>query len=279
MKKILLLIVLIAIMVVIFTQIMPLEPAVQQAAEERTRLSTLLSADPDEGFEMATAGRQFRFPADHGPHPRFRNEWWYLTGNLDGEDGRRFGYEVTFFRFSLAPEQVEAASRWQTRQVYIAHFAVTDAHNEAFYVAERYSRAAVGLAGARSDPFTVWIDDWSVRKSARDGDEQWLLRAADEDMALELALEAEKAPVLNGRNGLSQKSATAGNASYYYSVSRLRTSGNLQLGGETYAVTGLSWLDREWSSSALGADQQGWDWFALQLSDGSDLMFLQHPQT
>lgn len=243
-------------------------------AYERSNLSSLLSADPTAGFAIALEPRTFEFPRDHGPHPEFRNEWWYMTGNLDAADGRRFGFELTFFRFAFAPEPATSESAWRANQVYIAHFAVTDADGQKFYVAERFSRGALGLAGADSDPFRVWIDDWKIASTTTESDQvQWSLRASDDDFALSLQLVAEKAAVLNGDKGLSQKSAVVGNASYYYSITRWQTEGRMRLGDEVFAVSGLSWLDREWSSSALASDQQGWDWFALQLSDGSELMF------
>ena len=237
------------------------------------RLSELLGSGAETGFEKAVEPREFVFPDDHGPHPGFRNEWWYVTGNLDGDDGRRFGFELTIFRFALTPALPPAESEWRTNQVYIAHFAVTDAEGERFYAAERFSRGALGLAGAESSPFRVWIEDWEIAATEAGAPERWLLRASDPGFSVDLALTAAKPPVLNGNAGLSQKSAGPGNASYYYSMTRWLTDGSLRLGDNTFSVSGLSWLDREWSTSALAADQQGWDWFALQLSDGSDLMF------
>jgi predicted secreted hydrolase len=243
-------------------------------ADERSELSRLLGSDDDAGFAKALEPRSFEFPADHGPHPQYRNEWWYLTGNLDADNGRRFGFELTIFRFALTPALLDSVSAWRTNQVYIAHFALTDADRERFYVAERFSRGALGLAGATAEPFRVWIDNWEIAATAAAGPrERWRLRAEDDGFALDLDLAAAKAPVLNGSEGLSQKSPEPGNASYYYSITRWRTAGRLRAGGDEFAVSGLSWLDREWSSSALGRDQQGWDWFALQLSDGSELMF------
>lgn len=241
---------------------------------ERSELSALLNAESNVGFAMAMKPRTFVFPRDHGPHPEFRNEWWYMTGNLDATDGRRFGFELTFFRFALAPELPESDSAWRTNQVYVAHLALTDADGQRFSVAERFSRGALDLAGARSSPLRVWIDDWEIAATDVDAEaENWRLQASDDDFALSLQLVAEKAPVLNGVNGLSQKSAEAGNASYYYSITRWQTDGQVRLGNDEFTVSGQSWLDREWSSSALASDQQGWDWFALQLSDGSELMF------
>ncbi len=243
------------------------------AAQEGSELADLLDAD-DERFPKATAPRRFEFPADHGPHPEYRNEWWYVTGNVEDEDGRRFGFELTIFRFALKPTLQATDSAWRTNQIYVAHLAVTDPDDERFLVAERYSRGALGLAGATAEPFAVWIDDWEI--AARDDTathERWHLSAEDEDFALSLELDALKPPVLNGDAGLSQKSDEIGNASYYYSITRLGTTGEIRIGDERFTVTGTSWLDREWSSSALADDQVGWDWFALQLDDGTELMY------
>ena len=242
-----------------------------QMGEAPSQLAELLGGDADAGFARALEPRAFVFPSDHGPHPEFRNEWWYVTGNLDDEDGRRFGFELTIFRFALAPASPESTSAWRTNQVYIAHLAVTHAEDERFYVAQRYSRGALGLAGAKAEPFRVWIDDWEIATDAESND--WRISAADAGFGIDVTLTALRDPTLNGIDGLSQKSADPGNASYYYSITRLGTEGTIRIGEREYAVSGLSWLDREWSTSALGAEQVGWDWFALQLSDGSDLMF------
>ena len=236
-----------------------------------SRLASLLGSNDDAGFSKALSPRSFVFPADHGPHPDYRNEWWYVTGNLDSDSGKRFGFELTFFRFALTPAQPPRDSDWRTNQVYIAHLAVTDADGERFFTSERYSRGAVGLAGAQAEPPRVWIDDWQLHADASASN--WRLVARSDEIGLDLRLSPAKEPVLNGANGLSQKSSEAGNASYYYSITRLDTDGRLSIAGEEYAVSGLSWLDREWSSSALSSGQVGWDWFALQLEDGSDLMF------
>ena len=240
-----------------------------ESTEPPSQLADLLSADA-EGYAKALEPREFVFPQDHGPHPDFRNEWWYVTGNLDDDDGRRFGFELTIFRFALAPTRPESRSRWRTNQVYIAHLAITDAEDERFLVAQRYARGAAGLAGASAADFRVWVDDWFIT-GERSGD--WRLIADDGEFAIDVSLRAQKSPVLNGVDGLSQKSSAPGNASYYYSITRLQTQGRIRIDGEEFKVSGLSWLDREWSTSALAGDQVGWDWFALQFSDGSDLMF------
>lgn len=236
-----------------------------------SKLSVLLSGEAGDGFARASESRSFSFPEDHGPHPEFRNEWWYVTGNLDDEDGRRFGFELTIFRFALSPATPVSESAWRTNQVYIAHLAVTDAEDDEFYVAQRYSRGAVGLAGAQATPLRVWIDDWEL--VAQNGTDTWHLQADDDAIGIDLILAPNKPPVLNGIDGLSQKSADPENASYYYSITRMQTDGRLRIGDKSYNVSGLSWLDREWSTSALAADQVGWDWFALQLDDGTELMF------
>ena len=258
-----------------FLLLLILVPAVTLADEgpAPSELARLLGGD-DEGFSKALTPRSFEFPADHGPHPEFRNEWWYVTGNLDAEDGRRFGYELTIFRFSLSPQSKSSPSAWRSNQVYIAHLAVTDARGDRFFVSQRYSRGALGLAGAASDPFRVWIDDWSIRED-EDAPDGWRLSAHGDDFGVDVRVEPLKPPVLNGDAGLSQKSADPGNASYYYSMTRLQTRGRIHVDGREFEVGGLSWLDREWSTSALAPEQVGWDWFALQLSDGSDLMFYQ----
>lgn len=246
-----------------------------QKRGESTRLAELLSDQGIESFARAETARPFVFPEDHGAHPEYRNEWWYLTGNLDGPAAERFGFELTLFRYALAPkvesEQINP-SAWHANQVYIGHFAVTDVAGQKFYFAERFSRAGVGLAGATASPFRVWLENWSLA-SIDDADSLWQLRASAADIELDLSLRPIKPPILNGDRGLSQKSDKPGNATYYYSIPRLQSDGTLRINGTTHSVSGLSWLDREWGSSGLSADQQGWEWFAVQLSDGSDLMF------
>ena len=236
-------------------------------------LSDALNAN-DAGFESVTAPRELAFPQDHGPHPDYALEWWYYTGNLDTPDGRHFGYELTFFRIGIAPDadETQRSSDWATRQMYSAHFAVTDVANDRFHSFERYSRDALGLAGAVSAPFHVWLEDWSAQ-STGDDTLPMRLHAKDEGVAIDLLLNSEKGIVLNGDAGFSRKGKDPGEASYYYSMTRLPTSGTITLNGETHAVSGLSWLDREWSSAQLPDEHVGWDWFALQLSDGRDIMY------
>lgn len=247
------------------------EPAVEPGGMS---VSQALGGVPQAGFARALAPRAFRFPADHGPHPEYKTEWWYFTGNLRDGAGRRFGYQLTFFRMALAPGEPPRPSRWATNQAFMAHFALTDVAGRRFYSAERFSRAALGLAGAGGSPLAVFLEDWSARETKG---APWSVRlvAADGSGALDLELVAAKPVVLNGERGLSRKGPEPGNASYYYSIPRLTTGGTLSVGGERFQVTGTSWLDREWSTSALSGDQAGWDWFALQLKDGRDLMYYQ----
>src|SRR5204863_2426117 len=226
-------------------------------------------ADDRAGFTRALAPRALSFPSDHGPHPEFRTEWWYYTGNLRTAAGRHFGFQLTFFRIALAPGAVVRASAWATRQLYFAHFAVSDVAGARFHAFRRGSREALGLAGASASPFRVWIEDWSAEgdgSSAR-------LRASGGDVALDLELSAAKPIVAQGDRGLSRKGPEPGNASFYYSLTRMPARGIVRLGREILEVSGEAWMDREWSTSALAPGVQGWDWFALQLDDGRELMF------
>ena len=238
------------------------------------------------GFAQVLGPRTFEFPRDHGAHPDYRQEWWYVTGNLDAANGERFGFELTFFRFALAsalkgasgatastglvpPTSADSDSRWRTREIYMAHFAVTDVARGRFRFSQKLSRGAVGLAGAQMPPLHVWVDDWSLAALGPD-DPRWRLRAAQNGYELTLDARALLQPVLNGDQGLSRKSAELGAASYYYSIPRVAVHGQLRRDGTPLDVEGLAWLDREWSSGPL---DRGWDWFALQLGDGSSLMF------
>lgn len=248
---------------------------VMSASRAAPPVRVLPQADVTQPFALAEAPRTFVFPRDHGPHPQYRQEWWYVTGNLDAPDGARFGFELTFFRFALAPGGVEPQpprSAWRTRGIWMAHFAVSDVAGKKFRFAQKLAREALGLAAGTDAPPAVWIDDWSLRYLPGEGG-SWRLRAAQPGYAIELTLQPETAPVLNGEQGLSRKAADPGAASYYYSVPRLAVRGRLLRDAQVLPVSGRAWLDREWGSGGLGARQSGWDWFALQLEDGSALMF------
>ena len=235
------------------------------------------------GFARADRPRDFIFPDDHGPHPAFRTEWWYYTGNLTSAEGRHFGFQLTFFRTALTPPQnpAERTSAWGVQHVYMAHFALSDVSAQKFHAFQRFSRAALDLAGASASPFRVWLEGWSVVEEPRPTVAQsaqplsMQLEAEEGDVGLKLRLIAEKPVVLQGKNGLSQKDEGKGNASYYYSLTRLQTAGRIRIGTEEFQVRGLSWMDREWSTSVLSDSLQGWDWFAIQLSNGQELMCYQ----
>jgi predicted secreted hydrolase len=238
------------------------------------RVDQAMGSEPAAGFARAEAPRSFAFPADHGPHPDYATEWWYLTGNLASTDGSRFGYQFTLFRIGLAPGEPADDASWRANQIYMGHFAISDIDGARHHSAQRLARAAAGLAGAQAEPLSVWLGPWSVKGHGQPFPLQVSADAGGFAIDLEI-LAGDKPAVLQGERGLSRKSAAPGNASYYYSYTRLPTRGALRIGERTFAVRGDSWLDREWSSSALERDQAGWDWFALQLDDGRELMFYQ----
>lgn len=228
---------------------------------------------PDEGeFARAEGPMAFEFPKDQGAHNDFQTEWWYYTGNLATESGRRFGYQLTFFRRAIISPSVrtDRLSEWGVEQVYLAHFAMTDVQNNRFYASEKVGRGAAGLAGALGEPaYEVWLDDWRVVQVAEN---EYLMQAKTEQGAIELRLQNLKGEILQGDRGYSRKGEEVGNASYYISQTRLKTSGEIRLSGERFEVNGLSWMDHEFSTSALGEDQVGWDWFALQLNNDMEIM-------
>jgi predicted secreted hydrolase len=225
----------------------------------------------DEPFKKAYEPVVFEFPKDHGPHPDYRAEWWYYTGNLADADGNRYGYQFTIFRRGIVPGEPERVSEWATQEIYFAHFTVTDVTGESFEFHERFSRAAPDLAGGQGEPYYhVWLDDWEA-KEIEPGKVQ--LKARDGNVGIDLILEQAKPAALQGINGLSAKSDDAGNASYYYSLTNNPTTGTVTTPRGTFEVTGNSWKDREWSTSDLGEGAVGWDWFSLQLDDNREVTF------
>lgn len=232
-----------------------------------------VSADIN-GYARATTPYEWQFPQDFGAHPDFQTEWWYYTGNVQTEDGRHFGYQFTIFRRAIQPpgSSATSASEWRTDQLYMAHFAVSDVGGGAYYHQQRFSRGGAGLAGATADPvYHVWLEDWQI-KAEDDTAAVTTIQADGGDFAIDLKLEQIKPPALQGEGGLSPKSAEPGNASYYYSLTRLLTGGTIRIGDQTFTVNGATWKDHEFSTSALGSTAQGWDWFGLQLDDGRELM-------
>ncbi len=224
------------------------------------------------GFARAITPFDWQFPRDFGPHNNFQTEWWYYTGNLAGADGRRFGYQFTIFRRAITPDETDTASEWRTNQLYLAHFTVTDVAANQFYHDEIFSRGGAGLAGSTADPrYRVWLQGWGV-EAQDEAAKTVTLRAASDQVAVDFTLDQVKPPVLEGDNGLSAKSPEAGNASYYYSLPLLQTGGTITVGGQPYQVQGTTWMDHEFSTSALDASAIGWDWFGLQLDDQRELM-------
>ena len=239
-----------------------------------------LGGPAEDGFARATQPRDFVFPRDHGSHDEFRNEWWYFTGSLEDSDRRQFGFELTFFRIGLAPPGGEPrASAWAARQVWMAHFAITDVQNGRVIAAERLARGALGLGGATATPFRVWVEDWSASGEADARNARFTLRAQDAQIAVSLEVEALKPVAAQGDRGLDSKGPEPGNASYYYSFPRLAVRGALRVDGAQSDVSGTAWMDREWSTSALSAGVVGWEWFGVQLSDDRELMLYRLRQT
>lgn len=223
-----------------------------------------------ENWKQATGQRSWSFPKDHGVHPDYRTEWWYFTGNLVDEQGGKYGYQLTFFRQGIRREISGNSNAWSVADIYLAHFAVSDINKKAFWFAEQTSRTGPGLAGARPDTMDVWCLNWSARMDKG----RILLEASRDDVQLKLELKARKHPVFHGEEGLSKKGSLPGQASWYYSFTNLQTKGTLKtkFSPQQMPVYGTSWFDQEFGSNQLAEGQIGWDWFALHLSDGRDLM-------
>ena len=222
-----------------------------------------------DNWAFAQAPWSWSFPRDHGNHPEFQIEWWYLTGNLSSPAGAPFGFELTLFRRGLFREAPQRESRWKMRDVFFGHFAISDLRAKEFFFAERADRGALGEAGSDQEKMSVWVGDWRIEEES---DGSLRVQAAEKGKRLTLRLRPRKPPVLHGEAGLSRKAEEPGAASYYYSFTRLESRGTLEEGGKTIPMEGTSWFDHEFSSSALGTNQVGWDWFALQLDSGEELM-------
>jgi predicted secreted hydrolase len=228
-----------------------------------------------DGFRFAKPGYVYEFPRDHGSHDQFRTEWWYYTGHLTAKNGRRFGFQLTFFRRGLAPDQIHTSpSRWTIRHLYLAHFAVSDFTAGQFRYSEKISREGLGKAGADAGRLHVWTDRW-VAEAAKEESSAHHLVAEQDGVAIDVTLRQLKPPVVHGAAGISRKGDQVGQASHYYSLTQLGTEGRLTIDGESFQVTGTSWMDHEFGSADLGEDLVGWDWFSLQLQDGNDIMIYQ----
>lgn len=242
-------------------------------------LVSFVGSATEADWQRALPGWGYEFPRDHFRHADFKTEWWYFTGNLQTADGRRFGYQLTFFRQGLRPpgQRGPVTSRFVVDDLKFAHFALTDVAEREFHFEQKLHRGAFGEAGfatgGKADAKRLaWIDDWKLELG---DDGSWQLIARGAKYALRLQLTSAKPWIFHGENGASQKAAGEGNASHYYSGTRMPSRGEVQIEGRTYAVTGESWLDREWASNQLAEGQVGWNWFSLQLDDGSELMLYQ----
>jgi predicted secreted hydrolase len=225
-----------------------------------------------DGWREALPGWVYKFPRDHGVHPEFKTEWWYFTGSLNAAGGKEFGYEVTWFRQGVNPHLGAGLSRFVVPDFKFAHFAISDVPAGRFDFSEKIARGAFGEAGfgnGDAGPL-AWIDNWRLSVLP---DGRWHIDAVQDGRALTLDLAPMKPPVIEGEQGVSRKAEGEGHASCYYSFTRMRTSGTLALpGAPPMPVTGETWFDHEWATNQLAANQAGWDWFSVQLEDGTELM-------
>ncbi len=225
----------------------------------------LLAGEP---YRQATPGYRYSFPQDHFEHPEFRTEWWYYTGNLRDAAGKRFGFELVFFRQGERQGPAADRSTWSVGDLYLAHLALTDIDGKHFYYHERLNRAGPGIAGASFAERRVWNGSWSAAWR----EDRQVLEATADEFHFRLEVRPAKPPVVHGINGVSQKGDAAGEASYYVSFTRLEVAGEVVAGSEHHTVTGTAWMDHEWFTNQLDKEQVGWDWFSAQLDNGTELM-------
>jgi predicted secreted hydrolase len=230
-------------------------------------LALLLVASAAAQYKQALPGYSYEFPRDHFSHPDYRTEWWYYTGNLKSAGGRRFGFELTFFRLGTSRQPLRNIN-WGVQDLYLAHFAVSDLDAQKFYYTERVNRAGPGIAGISQQAGRVWNGNWQVQ-SVNNAQQ---LQAIVQDFSIRLTLRSDKPPVIHGLRGVSQKGAGAGHASHYISLTRLITAGTVEVGGKSYDVQGASWMDHEFSTDSLASGEVGWDWLSIQLNDNTELM-------
>jgi len=255
----------------------------------RVSVAEAMTGGNQEGYLQASGVREFVFPDDHAAHPGYKTEWWYYTGNLFTEEGRQFGYQFTIFRNQLNPpkatSEAENADRWNTAgwntdQLYLGHFAISDVQEKDHVFEERFSRGAAGLAGAQIEPYRIWLENWEITRINDAGSDETnfpvrLYGQMEDGTSIDVRVEPKKPLIFHGEQGYDQKGADRGNASYYISFTRMETQGEIVKDGNRYEVSGNSWMDHEWSTSALDSGQTGWDWFSVQLSNGYDLMYYQ----
>lgn len=225
-------------------------------------------------WRVAQPDWRYEFPRDHHSHAEFKTEWWYFTGNVVDADGKRFGYQVTFFRQGIRHphERSPEMSRFVIGDLKFAHFTITDVAADRFHFQQKTSRGAFGESGFDEGDRLAWINDWTLTMR---GDDAFELVASSGENKLRLDVRATKPPVIHGADGISVKASVAGHASHYYSMTRMATSGELFIGGKSRAVHGESWFDHEWATNQLAPDQVGWDWLSVHLEDGGELMLYQ----
>ncbi|RTL45169.1 MAG: carotenoid 1,2-hydratase [Candidatus Melainabacteria bacterium] len=219
-------------------------------------------------FKQALPGYVFSFPRDHVSHDEFKTEWWYYTGHLESKDQKHYGYELTFFRTGVDELPVKQRSPWDVKDIFLAHFAITDENNKTFHYFEKLNRSGLSSAGARLDHYYVFNENWSIEQLGN----QFVLKADTSDFGLHLLLTSGKPPVVHGKDGVSQKASCKGCASHYYSMTRLKSDGYVYLKGQSVPVSGTSWMDHEFGSNQLTSEQVGWDWYSVQLNDNTELM-------
>jgi predicted secreted hydrolase len=229
-----------------------------------------------DGFAPVVPGTALTFPADHGPHPDFRIEWWYVTANLRDATGTAYGAQWTLFRQAMHPGAQQEG--WANQQIWMGHTAVTRSDIHRF--AETFARGGIGQAGVEASPYHAWIDAWQMRGLAGARDDTLApleLNGSGADFGYALRLDADHALVLQGEDGYSRKSER-GQASYYYSQPYFKANGSITIDDSRVQVTGLAWMDREWSSQPLASDQAGWDWLSLHVDSGEKLMLFRMRQ-
>lgn len=230
-----------------------------------------------DGFASVVPGKAFAFPTDHGPHPDYRTEWWYVTANLVDAKGVAYGAQWTLFRQAAQPGAQQEG--WANQQIWMGHAAVTSA--QIHRTSETFARGGIGQAGVEASPLRAWIDSWEMRgidaiNAANIAPLE--LTASGADFSYALRLKADRPLVLQGDDGYSRKSQRE-QASYYYSQPYFAVTGSIAIDDIKVEVTGQAWLDREWSSQPLAPDQTGWDWLSLHLNSGEKLMLYRMRQT
>jgi len=236
--------------------------------------ATEVPAEVSDDWQLALLGWSYKFPNDHGAHPDFKTEWWYFTGNLKSDDGKEFGYQLTFFRQGVRPpsDRSPTTSRFVVNHVQFVHFAISDLSDGQFYFHQDLTRGAFGESGFNRNDRLTWVENNKLELLPDGG---FRIVGQGPSKSIDLILKPAKPLVLHGNDGISQKAAGPGRASHYYSFTRLTTTGELRIGDDTFPVRGLSWYDHEWATNQLTTDQKGWDWFSLQFDDGSELMLFQ----